>query len=262
MLCIVKPHYQPSLRIQWGLHVSDVLAIFADCQNQSILQQGGIALLVTECMSRRRRVVEENQLTLAILHLEQLAVRHIQTAMNESDAWRLKYDKDGMAIVPPLRITRDHVFPILEREIHLLHRRPYLSNTVRYLLDSQHLESDAHFPQGAYTARPSATTYSSGRVIEAGPVAAVEEEKGHEVNEIPEAASRVFPEQKFWVNGVQTHIRMEQQRQPVQLHSHGKQQLNATPPRIPLRSMVRSARLDASLLTESCCSDVTLDDSE
>ena len=110
---------------------SNITKRWSPARSKGPLLQRCRHLLVTECMSRRRRVEEDNQLTLVILHLEQLVINHIQDIMNPSKAYALQYDKDGLAMVPPVRLTRNHVFPMLEREIHLLQVKHRNGSTLR-----------------------------------------------------------------------------------------------------------------------------------
>lgn len=133
----VKVPIAPLLSIQWDVDVPAILERFMFWNSQSCLNPGGIADLVTECMTRKRRE-QESLVTLAVLDLNSLLLHHVKSTMQRANAVYLKYDSNRMAILPPFIITSAHIVPILERELQLLHRRPCLKNAVQVLFHLHH----------------------------------------------------------------------------------------------------------------------------
>jgi hypothetical protein len=121
-------------QIDWQeITAAVVLRIFQWFNYQTSLYESGLDAVVAECSSRTRvpPADQGSALTLHILDLPKLAQSHVEHMMEESRAWQLEYDSQGMAVLPPWRVPQECIHLMTEHEVQMLLRRPKLSHIMR-----------------------------------------------------------------------------------------------------------------------------------
>jgi len=121
------------VRIQWDVSHEELVHVFHYWDNRSILTHSGAAACVEECRPSGRRcdpaIAAASPLRPFVWDLEEFARNH--TKQYKYEAYKLSYDNDGVAILPPLTLCPEDIVPLTEHELHVLHRRPHLMRVLR-----------------------------------------------------------------------------------------------------------------------------------
>jgi len=121
-------------QMDWqDITAATVLRIFHSWNHQSALRTSGVDAVLAECTSRSRALGERESLTLHIWGLSVLAHGHVEREMEVARAWQLTYNAEGMAVLPPWRISESCIVPMTDHEVQLLLRRPMLSHALHVI---------------------------------------------------------------------------------------------------------------------------------
>jgi hypothetical protein len=128
-----------SVRIHWDVSHEELMKLFDYWNNRSMLARDDVAACVEECRPSGRRYdaasAAASPLRLFVWDLEEFVRNYTRNWAEE--AYKLTYDENGVAILPPLTLNPDDIVSLTEHELHVLHRRPHLMRILRKAISKE-----------------------------------------------------------------------------------------------------------------------------